>query len=169
MTTTTTCRSGDDEEDAASPTHTFVGTQAARPGPDNHHPVHRPPNGNGKRCISLFLFLCPHTAASRSQGVAWGPRPRGKGKQPVHKTTPLGGIKIGRSSAERGARAWARGRRRPRQMLEIYHTTPGQVTLIPKRIHAANDFSSYNKESVLFWWVHFLLRPSRRQPRPTFF
>ena len=34
-------------------------------------------------------------------------------------------------------------------MLEIYHTTPGQVTLIPKRIHAANDFNSYNKESVL--------------------
>ena len=48
MTTTTMFRSGDDEEDAASPSNTFVGTQAASLGPDPHHPVHRPPNGNGR-------------------------------------------------------------------------------------------------------------------------
>ena len=41
MTTTTMFRSGDDEEDAASPSNTFVGTQAASLGPDPHHPVHR--------------------------------------------------------------------------------------------------------------------------------
>ena len=40
-TTSTTVRSGDDEEDAAYPSHTLAGMQAASPGPDPHHPVHR--------------------------------------------------------------------------------------------------------------------------------
>ena len=47
-------------EDATSPTHTFVGTQAASLGPDNHHPVHRPRTGtaNDEKHLSCF---CAHT------------------------------------------------------------------------------------------------------------
>ena len=46
-TTTTTFRSGHDEDDAASRSNTFVGMQAASLGPDPHHLVHRYRMGTG--------------------------------------------------------------------------------------------------------------------------
>ena len=46
MTTTMFCPD-DDEEDASFLSNTFVGTQAAGPGPDSDYLLHRPPNGNG--------------------------------------------------------------------------------------------------------------------------
>ena len=52
---TTSC-SGDDGEDAPYLSNTFVGAQAARPGPDNQHPVLRPRTGtaNDEQYLSGF-------------------------------------------------------------------------------------------------------------------
>ena len=52
---TTSC-SGDDGEDAPYLSNTFVGAQAARPGPDNQHPVLRPRTGtaNDEQYLSCF-------------------------------------------------------------------------------------------------------------------